>query len=91
MIPRSVLLDKAGGRDGILCILTDFIDREVLERADQAKIIANYAVGFNNIDLEEATTAGHCHHQHSRRSYRRDRRSGLVASDGYGPPDRRVG
>jgi glyoxylate reductase len=40
--------------DGILSLLTDKIDAEVFEAAPQAKIVANYAVGFDNIDLVEA-------------------------------------
>ncbi len=55
VIPRDVLLEAVQGRDGILCILTDTIDAEVFDRASQAKIFANYAVGYNNIDVEDAT------------------------------------
>ncbi len=40
--------------DALLCLLTDKIDGEVLDAAPQLKIIANYAVGFDNIDLEAA-------------------------------------
>ncbi len=57
-IPRDVLLSEVVGRDGILCILNDTIDREVFDRAGQAKIFANYAVGYNNIDIQEATRRG---------------------------------
>ena len=46
------------GRDGILCLLTDAIDRDIIMAADQARIFANYAVGFNNIDVGEATKRG---------------------------------
>lgn len=58
VIPRDVLLEKVKGVDGVLCILTDAIDADVFEQADQAKIFANYAVGYNNIDVEEATKRG---------------------------------
>lgn len=58
VIPRDVLLREVENRDGILCILTDTIDAEVFERANRAKIFANYAVGYNNIDVEEATRRG---------------------------------
>ncbi len=40
--------------DGVLCLLTDTIDGEVFDAAPSAKIFANYAVGFNNINVEEA-------------------------------------
>lgn len=59
VLPREVLLEKVRGRDGILCLLTDTIDREVMEAAGpNLKVIANYAVGYNNIDVEEATRRG---------------------------------
>jgi glyoxylate reductase len=40
--------------DGLLSLLTDQIDAQVLDAAPQLKVIANYAVGFDNIDLETA-------------------------------------
>lgn len=40
--------------DGVLCLLTDTIDGEVFDACPAAKIFANYAVGFNNINVEEA-------------------------------------
>ena len=44
------------GRDGLLPLLTDRIDGEVMEAAGrQLQVIANYAVGFNNIDVPAAT------------------------------------
>ncbi len=59
VLPREVLLEKVKGKDGILCLLTDTIDREVMEAAGpNLKVIANYAVGFDNIDVEEATRRG---------------------------------
>jgi glyoxylate reductase len=44
--------------DAILSLLTDTIDGEVFDVAPQVKIVANYAVGFNNIDLTEAARRG---------------------------------
>ncbi len=44
--------------DAVLSLLTDPIDKEVIAAAPQAKIFANYAVGFNNIDLEAAKARG---------------------------------
>jgi lactate dehydrogenase-like 2-hydroxyacid dehydrogenase len=40
--------------DGVLCLLTDAINGEVFDAVPSAKIFANYAVGFNNIDVPEA-------------------------------------
>lgn len=44
--------------DAVLCLLTDKIDAEVFDAAPGAKIFANYAVGFNNVDVEEAKKRG---------------------------------
>ena len=54
-------LIKALGKksyDGVLCLLTDTIDEEVFDAVPSAKIFANYAVGFNNIDVPEAKKRG---------------------------------
>lgn len=40
--------------DAVLCLLTDKIDKEVFEAAPTVKIFANYAVGFDNIKLDDA-------------------------------------
>ncbi len=54
IIPRKELLKKVKGCDALLPLLTDKIDAEVLDAAGpQLKVIANYAVGFDNIDLVE--------------------------------------
>lgn len=57
--PREVLLEEVRGIDGLLPLLTDRIDAEVMDTAGpQLKVIANYAVGYNNIDVEAATARG---------------------------------
>ncbi len=45
---------KSEQYDAVLCLLTDTIDNEVFDAAPQAKIFANYAVGYNNIDVKSA-------------------------------------
>ncbi len=56
VLSRQELLAGVEGKDGILPLLTDRIDDEVLDAAGpQLKIVANYAVGFNNIDLPACT------------------------------------
>lgn len=48
---REELLDAVAGKEGILSLLTDTMDGEVMDSAGKSlKMIANYAVGFNNID-----------------------------------------
>ena len=44
--------------DAVICLLTDKIDGRILDAAPKAKIFANYAVGFDNIDLEELKKRG---------------------------------
>ncbi|QJB57282.1 D-glycerate dehydrogenase [Pseudodesulfovibrio sp. zrk46] len=53
--PREELLAKAGEYDGILGLLTDKIDGEFFDAAPKLKGYANYAVGYDNIDVKEAT------------------------------------
>ena len=57
--PRDELIDRATGVDGILCLLTDKIDREFMDAAGpRLKVISQIAVGFDNIDVHEATKRG---------------------------------
>ena len=52
-------LERAQGADAVLSFLTDKIDGEVIDAiGPQLKIISNYAVGFNNIKIEDATAKG---------------------------------
>lgn len=55
VLTREELLEEVKGIDGLLCLLTDRIDRELLDVNKKLKVISNYAVGYNNIDLEECT------------------------------------
>jgi glyoxylate reductase len=55
VLPQPQLLQKVKGVDAILSLLTDKMNAEVMEAAGpQLKIIANYAVGIDNIDLKDA-------------------------------------
>jgi len=59
VLTRDELLAGVRGRDGVLCLLTDKIDEEVFEAAGpQCKIFANYAVGYDNVQVEAATRRG---------------------------------
>jgi glyoxylate reductase len=49
---------RVGGKDALVCMLTEQVDRTVIDRADQLKIIANVAVGYNNIDVAYARSRG---------------------------------
>ncbi len=57
--PREVILERVQGMDGILSLLTDQMDAEVMDAAGaQLKVISNYAVGYDNIDIPAATERG---------------------------------
>jgi glyoxylate reductase len=57
--PRDELLRSVEGCDGVLTLLTDRVDAEFLDRAGkQLKVVSNYAVGFDNIDVPECTRRG---------------------------------
>ena len=56
--PRDALVERLRGAEGLLCMLTDPVDAELIESAPDLKAIANYAVGTDNIDLEAATRRG---------------------------------
>jgi glyoxylate reductase len=56
---RDVLLERVRGVDGLLCLLTDHIDAELMDAAGPSlKVISNHAVGFDNIDVAAATERG---------------------------------
>ncbi|MDV2582102.1 2-hydroxyacid dehydrogenase [Alkalibacillus haloalkaliphilus] len=54
VVPRDVLLNKAKQADAILSMLTDSIDEELLSQSNNLKVVANMAVGYDNIDVEAA-------------------------------------
>lgn len=58
VLSKEEIIDGIRGKDALLCLLTDQIDREVLFANPHLKIIANYAVGYNNIDVEAAAELG---------------------------------
>jgi glyoxylate reductase len=58
--PAEVLRQKIASCDGLLSLLTDRIDGPLLDAAPRLKVVSNYAVGFNNIDVPAATARGIC-------------------------------
>lgn len=55
---RPRLLHSVADKEGLLCTITDRIDRELLDGAPALQVIANYGVGFEHIDLEAANRRG---------------------------------
>jgi glyoxylate reductase len=56
--PREWLIDRIGSVEGLLCMLSDPIDAELIAAAPMLKVISNYAVGTDNIDLVAAAARG---------------------------------
>jgi glyoxylate reductase len=52
---QTQLREHAAGADALLTLLTDRVDAELISAAPNLKVIANYAVGYDNIDVEAAT------------------------------------
>lgn len=56
--PKKVVIQKVAKVDALASLLTDKIDAEVFDVAPNLKIIAQFAVGYDNIDIKEATKRG---------------------------------
>jgi glyoxylate reductase len=56
--PKKVIVEKVKNVDGLVSLLSDKIDAEVFNAAPKLKIVAQLAVGFDNIDVQEATKRG---------------------------------
>jgi len=52
---HTELITRLKGRQGLVCLITDAIDAPLLAACPDLKVVANVAVGFNNIDVAEAT------------------------------------
>lgn len=57
-LTREEFLEVIPGYDGVLTTLTNKVDEEVFTQAPSVKVFANYAVGFNNIDVDMASEHG---------------------------------
>jgi len=51
VLTKEEIMEGLKGKDGLLCLLTDTIDEEVISSEPNLKMIASYAVGYNNIDV----------------------------------------
>ena len=57
-LPPAELLRRIAGKDAVVTMLTDDVNTTILDAADRLKVVANVAVGFNNIDVPYARTRG---------------------------------
>ena len=53
-MPRALLLQKVGQCDAVICLLTDSMDRGVIEKCYSVRAICDVSVGYNNVDIGAA-------------------------------------
>ncbi len=58
VLTKQEIISGLKGKDGLLCLLTDPIDKDVIFSESKVKMIASYAVGYDNIDINAATKHG---------------------------------
>ncbi|MEA2055723.1 MAG: D-glycerate dehydrogenase [Candidatus Thermoplasmatota archaeon] len=58
VLTKEEIIKGVRGKDGLLCLLTDTIDADVVNSEPKLKMISSYAVGYNNIDVKAATKRG---------------------------------
>ena len=56
--PYELLTEQIKDKDGLICLLTDKIDANLMDHAPDLKVISQVAVGFDNIDIAAATERG---------------------------------
>src|SRR5215475_8633814 len=57
-IPRNELLSRVRDREALVCLLTERVNDDLLRVAPKLRIVANVAVGFDNIDVSACTKRG---------------------------------
>lgn len=55
---RETLLSRSEGAVALITMLTDRVDGELMDRAPGLRVVANYAVGYDNVDLDAAAARG---------------------------------
>jgi len=55
VLTKNEVIEGLKGKDALLCLLTDKIDAEIMDSNKNLRVIANYAVGYDNIDIKAAT------------------------------------
>src|SRR5437588_4837600 len=58
ILSKQELIERLRDKDGALTLLTDAVDLEVLQSAPKLKVVANFAVSFNNVAIDSATKLG---------------------------------
>ncbi len=60
VMSKQEMIERVKDKHGLICLLSDLIDAEIIQIGKNLKIIANYAVGYDNIDVEAATRKKIC-------------------------------
>ena len=81
-MPRDELLARIRGKDALVSMLTEQVDRDLMDAADALKIVANVAVGYNNIDVALRAVSRNRRDEHAGRAHRRGRRFHVGAHSG---------
>ena len=58
VLPKNELIARLREADGVMTLLTDTVDRDLLDAAPRLKVVSNVAVGYNNVDVDSATQLG---------------------------------
>src|SRR5206468_7809410 len=58
LLPPRELIARLQGRQGLVCLVTDIVDDALLAACPDLRVVANVAVGFNNVDVAAATRRG---------------------------------
>ncbi len=57
-MPRAELLTRLKGRQGLICVISEVINEELLAACPELRVVSNVAVGYNNVDVAAATRRG---------------------------------
>ncbi|MGH7401621.1 MAG: 2-hydroxyacid dehydrogenase [Candidatus Rokuibacteriota bacterium] len=57
-MPRAELLERLGGKQGLICVISEVIDEALLAARPGLRVVSNVAVGYNNVDVAACTRRG---------------------------------
>jgi len=57
-MPRPDLLERLRGKQGLICVISEAVDRALLDACPELRVVSNVAVGYNNVDVAACTKRG---------------------------------
>jgi glyoxylate reductase len=57
-MPRPELLERLRGKQGLICVISEAVDRALLDACPELRVVSNVAVGYNNVDVVACTKRG---------------------------------